>query len=71
MRPVKQLPSVPAVGGRFLTVRTVADELDISQCTVRRLIHDGILVGMRIGSVLRVPRSSLEEYLEEQRIAPS
>jgi excisionase family DNA binding protein len=69
MGPIKQLPGTPATACRFLTVRKVADELDVSQYTVRRLIHDGILVGVRVGSVLRVPRSSLEDYLDEQRVA--
>ena len=65
---VKQPQTVRIVGGRFLTVAKIADELNVAQCTVRRLIHDGALVGVRVGSVLRVPRSSLEEYLEEQRV---
>jgi excisionase family DNA binding protein len=58
----------PGNSGRFLTVRLVADELGVSQYTVRRLINEGALVGVRVGSVLRVPRVSLEEYLEEQRV---
>jgi excisionase family DNA binding protein len=67
MSPSKQ-GDVPVRAGRFLTVRTVADELGVSQYTVRRLIHEGTLAGVRVGSVLRVPRASLEEYLEEQRV---
>jgi excisionase family DNA binding protein len=53
---------------RFLAVRAVAAELGVSECTVRRLIYDGWLVGVRIGGLLRVARASIEEYLEEQRI---
>jgi excisionase family DNA binding protein len=53
---------------RYLTVRMVADELGISVHTVYRMIHEGILPGVRVGSVLRVPRALLEEYLEENRI---
>jgi excisionase family DNA binding protein len=72
MSTVKQPASVPIAGTiactRFLTVREVADELGVSQYTVRRLIHDGTLAGIRVGSVLRVPRAFMEEFLEEQRV---
>jgi excisionase family DNA binding protein len=53
---------------RFLSVRGVAEELAVSKATVRRLVHSGELLGVRIGAVLRVPRASVEEYLEEQRV---
>jgi excisionase family DNA binding protein len=62
---VKQPATPPTGARRFLTVRGVADELGVSQYTVRRLIHDGILVGVRVGSALRIPRTALEEYIEE------
>jgi excisionase family DNA binding protein len=50
---------------RFVTVRLVAQELGVSQQTVRRLIYEGELAAVRLGSLLRVPRAALEEYLEE------
>jgi excisionase family DNA binding protein len=50
-------------------VRAVAIELNISMHTVRRLIREEFLPSVRVGSVLRVPRAALEEYLEENRIA--
>jgi excisionase family DNA binding protein len=65
MSTVKQPASVPIPGSRFLTVRRVADELGVSQYTVRRLIHDGTLAGVRVGSALRIPRAAMEEYIEE------
>jgi excisionase family DNA binding protein len=68
MSTVKPPASVPIAAARFLTVRGVADELGVSQYTVRRLIHDGTLAGIRVGSVVRVPRVSLETFLEEQRV---
>jgi excisionase family DNA binding protein len=49
-------------------VRAVASELNISTHTVRRMIRDGVLPGVRVGFVLRVPRALLEEYLEENRV---
>jgi excisionase family DNA binding protein len=46
----------------------VASELNLSTHTVRRMIREGVLPGVRVGSVLRVPLALLEEYLEENRI---
>ena len=67
MNPTKQAANISAVG-RFITVRAAASELNVSTHTVRRMIRDGVLPGVRIGSVLRVPRALLEEYLEEHRV---
>jgi excisionase family DNA binding protein len=58
----------PHSAGRFITVRTVAAELNISVHTVRRMIKEGVLPGVRLGGILRVPRALLEEYLEENRV---
>jgi excisionase family DNA binding protein len=63
----KQPPTV-AAAARFLSVRGVAEELAVSEATVRRLVRSGELLGVRVGSVLRVPGASVEEYLEEQRV---
>jgi excisionase family DNA binding protein len=49
-------------------MQTVADELDISVQTVRRLIAIGELQAVRFGAALRVPRAVLEAYLEENRV---
>ena len=68
MSPTKQAAAIHTASVRFLAVRAVADELGVSTHTVRRMIRDGTLVAVRVGSVLRVPRASLEEYLEEQRV---
>jgi len=45
-----------STAGRFITVRTVASELGVSEHTVRRWINDGVLPGVRVGGRLRVPR---------------
>jgi excisionase family DNA binding protein len=66
---VKRAAAASAALGRFLTVRTVAEELGVSVHTVYRMVHDGALPGVRVGSVLRVPRAALEAFLEENRIA--
>jgi excisionase family DNA binding protein len=39
--------------------------LSVSGQTVRRLIYEGELPAVRLGSVLRIPRAALEEYIEE------
>lgn len=51
---------------RVLTVREVADQLRISESTVRRRIKDGSLPTLKLGprrSVLRVDERELEEWL--------
>jgi excisionase family DNA binding protein len=32
------------------------------------MIRGGVIPGVRVGSVLRVPRALLEEYLKENRV---
>jgi excisionase family DNA binding protein len=48
------------------SVREVAELLGVHPQTVRRLIHEGKLEGVRIGSGLHVPRAALEELLARQ-----
>jgi excisionase family DNA binding protein len=66
-RNMSQAPA--AAENRFLTIRTAAEILCVSGQTIRRLIYEGELPAVRVGSLLRIPRASLEEYLEEQRIS--
>ncbi|MEM3905551.1 MAG: helix-turn-helix domain-containing protein [Nitrososphaerota archaeon] len=53
---------------RLLSPRDVARELNISIWTVYRLIRRGDLVAFKIGRRLRVPESSLEFFLELNRV---
>lgn len=53
------------------SVREVAELLGVHPQTVRRLIHEGKLEGVRIGSGLFVPRAALEQLLARQRRPPS
>ena len=53
------------------SVREVADLLGVHPQTVRRLIHEGKLEGVRVGSGLFVPRAALAELLARQRRKPS
>jgi excisionase family DNA binding protein len=52
------------------SVREVAELLGVHPQTVRRLIHEGKLEGVRIGSGLFVPRAALDELLARQRRKP-
>jgi excisionase family DNA binding protein len=49
---------------RFHRISHVAETLDMSISTIRRLIRDGQLDSIRIGSLVRVPASSLEAFLK-------
>jgi excisionase family DNA binding protein len=50
---------------RFVTIRMAAETLSVSGQTIRRLIYGGELPAVRLGSLLRIPRVALEEYIEE------
>lgn len=49
---------------RYLTPRDVADELQVSVRTVRRLCNAGDIQHARVGSQVRIPREALDDYLE-------
>ena len=53
-----------------MSVRDVAELLGVHPQTVRRLIHEGKLEGVRIRSRLFVPRAALEGLLARQRRRP-
>lgn len=51
----------------FLTIKQVASELNVSQVTVRSMIRDHLIAGIRVGKkVLRVERAELEDYINQQ-----
>jgi excisionase family DNA binding protein len=47
----------------FLTIGEVCERLRLSDSTVRRMLKDGRLAGVRIAGRWRVPRAALEAYL--------
>ena len=55
---------------RLLTLREVADALQVSEKTVRRLVSRGDLVGFKVGDrgQVRVKAEDLDAYLEAQRV---
>jgi excisionase family DNA binding protein len=55
---------------KLLTLREVADSLQVSERTIRRLVNRGDLVGFKVGDrgQVRVKSEDLEAYLERQRV---
>jgi excisionase family DNA binding protein len=47
----------------MLTIQQVAEYLQISDSTVRRMLKDGRLRGTNLGAVWRIPRESVEELI--------
>lgn len=53
----------------FMTAADAAEELCVSKQTVYRMLHDGRLDGMRIGTRgLRVKTESVKEFIERNRV---
>ncbi len=55
----------------LVSVREVAGRLGVHPETIRRLIHDGRLEGVRVGRLLRVRRTDLDGFLDRQRVRPT
>lgn len=55
---------------KLLTLREVADALQVSERTIRRLVSRGDLTGFKVGDrgQVRVRNEDLEAYLERQRV---
>ena len=58
---------------KLLTIREVADALQVAERTIRRLVNRGDLVGFKVGDrgQVRVKSEDLEAYLERQRVQVS
>jgi len=48
----------------MIGVKEVAERLCVSRNTVRRLIRDGSLIGMKVGKLFKVKQESLELYVK-------
>ena len=48
----------------LFAISELADYLQVSTATVYRLMRDGVLVGVRIGSSLRFTQKNIEDLLE-------
>jgi excisionase family DNA binding protein len=57
----------PVPGPRLYSISTVADRLDVSPDTVRRLLARGDLTPIRIGSAVRIAAAELESFVERRQ----
>ena len=55
---------------KFLKVQEVATLLAVSRATVYRLVDEGRLERVWVGTSIRVPAPSLEAYLAASRCGP-
>jgi excisionase family DNA binding protein len=54
----------------FLTIPQVAEKLQVSEKTVRRMLISGELPGYKIGGQYRVGPTELAAWIEDQAITP-
>jgi excisionase family DNA binding protein len=54
----------------MLSIKEVADRLDVSVMTVRRLVWKGDLPAFKIGGRLKFDPEAVEYYLKEQAYQP-
>jgi excisionase family DNA binding protein len=52
---------------KLFSIATVAERLEISQDTVRRLISRGDLTAIRIGTMVRIAAADIESFVNRQR----
>ena len=52
----------------LMTIREVSEVLAIHKNSVVRLINRGLLPALKVGGVLRVPRSALEVYMSQAAV---
>jgi len=56
----------------FITVTEAAEELRVTERYIRKLIANGDLSAVKVGSrLVRIRRASLQEILRPMRIAPA
>ncbi len=53
---------------QYLTIKQVAEQLQLSESTIRRYIKSGRLDAVRIGRNVRVPRQAVAELLHTQTL---
>ena len=56
--------------GRLLSVPEAADQLGVSEKTIRRTIQRGDLVAHRIGRLLRIAEGDLAAFVARHRVWP-
>ena len=53
-----------SLGEPLLDIATIASYLDVDHRTVRNLIRDGKIKGLRVGAQIRVEPAELRRYLD-------
>lgn len=61
-----QGPPISTPPTRLLTINQAADELQVSRCTMQRLILDGVVASIRIGRIRRVPSPAIDAFIEDR-----
>jgi excisionase family DNA binding protein len=52
----------------YLTIGEIADELRVTQPTIRNWIESGLLAAYRFGNTLRVERTEFVAFVERSRV---
>lgn len=52
-----------------MTIREIAERLQIGKSSAHRLVTSGELQGFRVGTTWRVLRQDFDRYIEQQRAA--
>ena len=60
-------PPTPTWERKLLKISEVADRLNVSVKTVRRLINDGKLTYCRIATAIRIDEKDLDAYIERSK----
>jgi excisionase family DNA binding protein len=56
---------------RLLDLARVADRLDVTRETARKLVHSGDLAALRVSNLWRIEPADLARYIASRRFVPS
>ena len=51
----------------FLSIQTVASELDLNEATIRKAVQRGDIPSIRVGHVYRIPREAIEAWKRREK----
>lgn len=52
--------------GHYYTIRQVASHLQVTKCTVYKLVQEGKLRAVKVGGQWRIPQSALDAMLGQR-----
>ena len=64
--PRKESNPLPMMSRLLLKTEDVASLLDLSYYTTSKMIREGLIPSMKIGTAVRVPLRALEEWIEKE-----